>query len=372
MIKNAALYIAIQCYCSGIAWATTGVGKNALLAALAESMNYDYNLFIPSIHLPEDIGGVVDIDRENKKAVNFPMELVLKMTQPNQMLHIDEVNTAPQTMMPPLLSIINERKVDNIEFHPSTVIVCAANPPSIAPNAMPLAGSIRNRLYHHNWEFPLDEWVEGMTQHGGTFPTPTNFPVVGDFSKYVPKWASLIGNLVKRNRAMAITETLPEDEQAFPSPRMLRSLADCLAGADKVKHDMHKAGKGDDWDGHIFTELAEGCVGKNVAAQVAQWIAAMDLYDANDVINGKERVDYADSRIDQLCYLPFGILDALKEDHSGKRLDSATEVLIEMGENGLLDSVMPVLGQLSKTYSAYKVPKRLAARYGSIIAQLGA
>ena len=358
---NDALWIACQTGQTAVAHATTGVAKNGCMEEFASCIDYHYHCFIPSLHLPEDLGGCTDIDRDNKESVVFPMNWIKQLQKPNQLLHIDEINTAPMTMMPPLLSIMNERRVGDVVFHPSTIIICAMNPPEMAPNSAPLSASINNRLYHHTWEFPMEDWIHGMTKNGGKFERRTDYPVVGDYSAYVPKWTALIGNLIKRNRGMCVTTTIPEDEFAFPSPRSLYRLAHCLAAADKVKA-----------DGHIFEQLSTGIVGKNVSTQVMQWIASMDLYDANDVISGKVKVDYSGDRVDQLCYLPVGILDALKDDHAKKRLDSATQVLIEMGENGLLDSVMPVLGSLSKTYPKYNVPKQLATRYGNIIAQLHA
>jgi hypothetical protein len=358
--ENAAFYIAAQCLMTPIAWATTGVAKNALFEAFCKAIGYTYHLFIPSIHLPEDIGGCTDIDRVRKVSEVYPMDWIKVFEKPKQCLHIDEINTAGPTMMPPLLSITNERRVGDIVFHPSTIILCAANPPEMAPNSAPLAGSMQNRLYHHDWKFPLNQWIDGM-KNGGVFPTPTDFPIVGDYSSYLPKWTGALGNFAKRNRNAVVTHTLPEDEKAFCSPRMLFKLAHCLAGADKVKA-----------EGGVIEQLCVGTVGKNVGAQIVKFIAAMDLYDADDVIDGKASVSYTDDRVDSLIYLPSAILDALRPEgcHGKDRLDKAVTVLLDMSENGLLDAVMPVLGELSSTYKSWNPPKNLKARYGQVMMEL--
>lgn len=356
---NAALFIAIQCGVSGIAWGTTGVAKSASFKALADALGYKFFCFIPSQHMPEDIGGIPDIDKKSGIARMIPMEWIMALTEPNWLLLIDELTTAPQPMRPPILSVLNEGCIGKLNFHPTTIRAAAANPPEMAPNSSPLEASMLNRMYHHDWVAPFDSWYRGM-MNGGKFEVPTNIPVVGDYSSYLPKWTAIIGRLCQRNPAIRECKVIPEGERSFPSYRQWFNLAKCLAGADKVKA-----------DGDVFNELASGMVGTNAATQLMRWIAAADLYDAGAVIDGTEKVDYSEDRIDQLVYLPVGILEALRDDHSDNRLDRAGEVLIEMGENGMVDSIMPVLGEISATYPDYRMPKKLLSRYGSLIKQIG-
>ena len=106
-------------------------------------------------------------------------------------------------------------------------------------------------------------------------------------------------------------------------------------------------------------------VGRDVAAQIVEFISVMNLYD--EVIDGKVKVNYSDDRVDSLIYLPAAILDAWPEGrHSKTRIIQAVEVLLDMGEHGLLDAVMPVMSELSTTYSNWTPPKKLKARYGKV------
>ena len=355
---NAALYIAIQCGTAGIAWGGTGECKTAFLKALARSLGLKPFVFIPSQHMPEDIGGLPDIDKKSGKARMMMMEWLVRMSEAGWMLIIDELTTAPQSMRPALLSILNEGCVGDFALHPSTIRVAAANPPELAPNSSPLEASMLNRMYHHEWEVPFDTWLEGML-NGGNFPMPANLPVVGDYSSYVPKWTRRVGYLLKKQPALRQCRSIPEDEKAFPSLRQWHNLSHCLAGADKVKA-----------SGEVINQIACGMVGTAGAGQLMQSIAASDLYCAADVVDRKATIDYAD-RIDQLYFLPVGILETLAEDHATKRLDNGVETLIEMGEHGLLDCVGPVLNDLTNTYADYRVPKKLLARYGKLVAQIG-
>lgn len=357
---NAALFIAIQCGLTGIAWGPTGVAKTAFFETLAKALACSYyKCFLPSMHMPEDIGGVPDIDRKSGVVTMRHLDWLYNYEKPNGMLVIDEATTAPQPMRPPLLSIMNERRVGSISFHPSTIVVAIANPPEIAPNSSPLEPSMLNRLYHHDWVSPFDSWYKGML-NGGKFEAPSNFPIVGDIAAYLPKWTAIIGRLCYRHPAIRETRTIPDGERAFGSYRSWFNLAKALAGANKVSA-----------SGDIYNELACGLVGTNNATILMRFLASLDLYDANAVIDGTVTVEYGEDRIDQLIYLPIGIMEALRDDHSDKRLDRAVTVLIEMAENGLIDTIMPVMGEISTTYPDYRIPKKLLGRYGVLVKQIG-
>ena len=123
--------------------------------------------------------------------------------------------------------------------------------------------------------------------------------------------------------------------------------------------------------GDVFNQIATGMVGSAGAGQLMQSIAAKDLYDPAEVVDKTVTIYYTGDRVDQLVFLPCGILETLADDHSSKRLENAVDVLVEMGENGLLDCVGPVLNDLTNTYADYRVPKKLLSRYGKLVAQIG-
>ena len=361
---NSALWIVIQCGMAGIAWGETGVAKSAFLEALANALKLKFYCFIPSQHDPADIGGIPHVDAKKYIAKMVHLEWLHRLIEEGWMILFDELTTAPTMMRPPLLSILNEGRVGDLRFHPSLMRCAAANPPEIAPNGSALEPSMLNRLYHHNWEFPFESWFNGM-MNGGKFEIPTNFPLVGDYSTHVPKWTRRVGYLCQRHPAIRVTRTIPEGALAFPSPRQWHRLSLCLAGADKV-------GAG----GDILNEIATGMVGDAAAGMLMQSIAASDLYDPNEIVDRTKKIDYANDRVDQLIYLPCGIMEVLDNDArtgkpTAKRMDNAVEVLIEMGEHGLLDCVGPVLSHITNKFDSYRVPKTLLSRYGSLVSQIG-
>jgi MoxR-like ATPase len=359
-VLNVSFFIAAQCGTASLAWGGTGVAKSAFIEALAAKLGMKFFCFIPSQHMPEDISGIPFHDVSRKVAEMIPMEWIQALTEPGWLLLIDELTTAPQAMRPPLLSALNERRVGKLRFHPSTIILAAANPPELAPNSSPLEPSMLNRLYHHNWQEPFDTWLAGMLD-GGEFQVPDTIPVVGDYSMYLPKWTRLVGSLCKAQPAIRTTTKIPDNEMAFPSLRQWYRLAHCLAGADKVGA-----------DGAVLAELGTGMVGAAATAQLMTYVASLDLHDPDAVLDGKEQVQYGEERVDQLVYLPVAIINSLRGNSSGKRLDKACEVLIDMGEHDLLDVVMAPLAEITELFPDYRIPKSLLSRYGNLIKQIGA
>jgi MoxR-like ATPase len=360
---NAALYIAIQCGVTGLAWGTTGVGKSATIKCLAEALKRKFFCFIPSMHMPEDIGGIPYIDVKKKFAEMIHMMWIKALEEPGWMLMIDEVTTARQEMKPTLLTVCNERRIGNHVFHPDTIIVAAANPPEFAPNGAPLEPSMCNRFYHHDWEMPFDTWYKGM-MNGGKFEAPANLPIVGDFSTYTSKWMAIIGSLCHAHPEIRETHRIPDSGNAFPSPRTWEALANCLAGTEKVGL----------IDSDVPEQLALGLVGREACDIFLQYYSSRDLYDVNEVLDDPSIVSYSSDRIDQLIYLPVGVLGQLKQEGkkaSKKRIDNGFEVLVSMCENGMIENAAPVISDLRKEFPEYKIPPKVASRYGKVAISLG-
>jgi hypothetical protein len=353
------MYIALQCQTSSIAWGTTGVAKSAFFKAMAKALGMKFFCFIPSQHMPEDIGGMPHLDLKRMIAEMIPMAWIKALAEAGWFLLIDELTTAASAMRPALLTALNERMVGEHKFHPSTIVCAAANPPELAPNSSPLEPSMLNRCYHHRWVAPFESWYRGML-NGCVFPEPTDIPVVGDYSAYLGKHARLVAMFCKAHPAMRETKVIPETELAFPSLRTWHNLAHCLAGAEKVGA-----------SGDVMEELGSGLVGTAATEQFFTYVDRLDLKDADAIIDGRESVDFSVDRIDQLVYLPVAMLEALRANSTGKRIDKACEVMIEMAEHDMLDLVMGPLGEISDMFPAYEIPRALDRRYGKLLTQLG-
>jgi len=101
------------------------------------------------------------------------------------------------------------------------------------------------------------------------------------------------------------------------------------------------------------------------------YVATLDLHDPDAVLDGKEKVEFSEERVDQLVFLPVAMLNALRADSNKSRVDKACEVMVEMGEHDMLDVVMAPLSEVSEMFPEYRIPKSLAVRYGNLIKQIG-
>ena len=361
--QNAAAMIAIQAGQPTVVTGGTGACKTAMLEALARHLGLRPVVFIPSQHLPEDIGGFPHVDAKSRRTIIAHLDWLIELTKPGHMLIIDELTTAPQAMRPALLTVLNEGRIGDLTIHPDNLRAAAANPPELAPNASPLEPSMLNRLYHHEWQQPFESWLAGMMA-GGKFEMPKNMPIVGEYTAYVPKWCQRVGYLLQRQPGLRSADAQfrqggEPEEPGFCSLRQWHRLALVLAAADSVS-----AGA------DIFRELATGMIGSAGACQLMQSIAASDLYSAAEVVDGTSTIDYGTARLDQLVYLPCGVLETLEDDHAEQRIDRAVDVLLDMAGNGLVDCVGPVISRITTRFD-YRLKADAMGRFGDLISRIG-
>jgi hypothetical protein len=355
---NISYFIALQCGVASIAWGGPGEGKNAMLEAVAKALGMKFYCFIPSQHAPEDLGGLPHANLSRKLVEMLPMEFILALTEPNWFFMLDELTTTASAMKAVLLSALNEGKIGSLTFHPTTIRAGAANPPEFAPNGSPLEPALLNRCYHHKWALPFDSWYAGM-QKGGQFEAPSNIPIVGDFSAYVPKWTVLISNLLKAQPSLRKEMKLAEDAFGYCSLRSWHNLSVCLAGADKV-------GAEDD----VKMELATGMVGEGGATELSRYVDALELYDPDEALDGKVVIDMTGDRGDVLSCLPPALLSAAAQNPTDKRLNKLSEILVTMAENDLAELSVPSLAQITELFPNYEIPMSLLTRYSRIVSQL--
>lgn len=365
-ILNAAYFIAVQVGVAAIAWGETGIAKTAYIEALARALGKKFYHFIPSIHLPEDLTGIPIHNKAEMFARMVPMEFIAACTEPDWLFLIDEMTTAGSNMRPPLLGLLQERRVGKIVWHPTTMVCAAANPAEWAPNSAPLEPALCNRMYHHPWQFPEAQWRKGM-RNGGNFTVDENIPLVKmeDVAHIVPVWTRRIEAFTKAHPTMLRTKKCPDVDTAYPSPRVWHKLSLCLAGAQTV-----------DATPSVYTDLCEGMVGKTAGSQFLEFVAAADLYDVDAVVEGREKVEYGKDRIDQLIHLPYAILCNLRQRAASgkiadKVVDTAIDVMVSMGEHGLLDCVQGPLSEVADVVPDYSIPGKMLTRYGKLIAQVG-
>lgn len=359
--NNDALWIALQsgvaCYVEG----APGTGKTKVISQFMRMLEVKPIVYCPSHHGDEDICGMPDTDPETRRQVTCYQDWLYDLQNPGRGLILDELPCSGPRKRPPLLSILQEGVIgtgeSRIELAPGTMRCGIGNPPEQSPNGTPLEASLCNRLYHHQWVLPFQSWFDGMMACGN-FENTLRFPVVGDTSGHKPAWYRLIANLLKRHPELREVAEIDDETTAFLSLRQWHRLADCLAAASQVQADAD-----------VHHQLAAGMVGKDGAEMLMAAKGKSLLYDPAEVVDGKVSVTY-DDRLDRLWFLPSGIIDTLTDDGNPARVERAYDVLIEMGEHGLLDPVAPVIGFCRKTFGEMSEDQRV--RMGELGAALTA
>lgn len=359
IIDNLAYFIAVQTRVPALAWGGTGVSKTQFNAALAKALGFNFYSLIGSCHAPEDFGGIPFPVFEEHHAELLPMKWVRKTMEPNWYIFFDEVTTIPQQVRPVTLSMLSERKIGEVEMHPSTILCGACNPPELAPNAAPLEKSLLNRFYHHEWKFPLSSYLEGMRKDGN-FPAPKVQVLPETWPTYRGKWSTLIANFIEAKPSMVEHQHTPEDDRkSFPSPRACHKAASLLAGAEAI-----------DAPADTYVELLTGMVGTEWANEFLAYCATVELYDPNEIVEGTVKVKWDKRRFDVIACLPSAVIGAIKQENNAKRFGNAVKFFVDLCKYEADLALYPLEELMALKPADYKWEREPATVFGAMLQQI--
>jgi hypothetical protein len=361
-VLNLPYYVAAQVGIPSIAWGGTGVAKTASVEACARGCGRNFHAFLPTHHLPEEIGGMPAIFREEQIVKMLPLDWVHTLTLPGAWLHLDEFNTGSAMMRAFLLSVINpsERRIGTLKLADDLIVTSAANPPDIAPNAASLEGSVANRFFHWRWKTPVQDFLTGIET--GTYPVPT-IPVVKNAEVGERAWGRKIKLFLESKPDFVETKQIEPDALSFPSLRTWSYVKRGCAAMESVGATANE-----------FVEFVAGCVGQTAAALFVPFANAMDLYSAREVMEGKTTVNFND-KLDRLFQLPSALIfhaqQAMDEGTlTDEMVDRAFVVLLTLGEKGLVDAIKQPLSAITLLKPGYRPPRQYKDRFGALLAQI--
>lgn len=359
LIDNLAYQIAAQVRVPALAEGGTGVAKTQCNASLAAALGYHYFPLIASCHAPEDFGGIPFPVYEQGHAELLPMKWVRKTDEPMWYIFIDEVTTIPQQVRPITLSMLSERRIGDVEMHPTAIMVGACNPPELAPNASPLEPSVLNRFYHHKWKTPLKSWLEGM-RNDQVFPKSEVKVLPDNWETYRGKWSSLLAGFVEAKPSWAdYTPKLEDTEKAFFSIRAASKGALLLAGAESI-----------DAPADVYVELLSGMVGTQFTNEFFAHCAAVELYDPEEIVEGQVTVDWKKRRFDVVACLPSAVLGAIRAKNDAKRFGNATKFFVELCQHEADLALYPLSELMQMKPKDYRWDATTAEVFGDITMQI--
>ena len=122
-----------------------GIGKSAIVAAVAREIPMDLETMILSLCDPTDIGGFPVADGKGGLD-RLPLGSIRRACDVPTMLFLDELSCAPPAVQGAALRLVYERVAGDRKLHSDTRVICAMNPPAQAAGGWDLALPMVGRL----------------------------------------------------------------------------------------------------------------------------------------------------------------------------------------------------------------------------------
>jgi hypothetical protein len=137
-------------------WGPAGVGKSAVVQQFAGDRNkkiFDVRL---SMIDPTELKGIGVPDLENNKCRWLPAEFI--PTEPNSILFLDEITTAPQMIQALAYQITLDRAVGSQPLPEDCLVICAGNRTTDRGVAYTMPSPLANRLFHLTVKAEIGSW----------------------------------------------------------------------------------------------------------------------------------------------------------------------------------------------------------------------
>lgn len=260
-------------------WGEPGVGKTALVEALADAEGLHIEKVIASTREPSDFAGLPVL---HEHGVEFaPPRWATRLRDADGgYLFLDELNLASPQVQGALLTVVHGLEVGDLRLPRDTRIIAAANPPESSAGGWDLPAPQANRFMHLSFDVDLDAWCDGMVTG---FTVPASGRVFDPTPTLLAAARAQVSTFV-RLRGRDILHKVPEDPhtagRAWPSPRTWDDAAKVLAVLDPH-------------DDAAITLAVSGLVGEGAAAEFMTWRDLADLPSPDDVLADPDSVPWA-------------------------------------------------------------------------------
>lgn len=323
------LGIAVASNTPVILWGEPGIGKTAMIQALARAMNLPLVTIIASIHEPSDFAGLPV--PQGDRITYLPPAWAVELAQAREgILFFDEITTAPPAVQAALLRVVLERVVGHFTMPPTIRMIAAANPPEVAVSGYDLPAPLANRFVHLDWEpLPTEEWTSSLLQG---FPEP-ELRLPKNWEAYLPQAKGLIATFL-RSRPDLLHQR-PEDPgragRAWPSPRTWEMASKMLAGALAI----------DPQDEGLVALAVGAAVGQGVGVELAALVAGDLLPNPWEALDHPDRVPLPNRPDKLLAFLGSIAATVCSADPETQKIlwPKAWRIMGRAGQEGPVDVV---------------------------------
>lgn len=275
-------------------WSDPGMGKSAVVRALAAADGVPVETVIGSQREPVDIAGWPVVADGAVQTLALPDWAATLVEARGGYLLLDELSTCSASVQAAMLTVALERTVGRTRLPDDVRIVAAANPPDRSAGGVDLTPPMANRFLHIDFEPTAQEWLTGMRSSFSVLPASR--AVAADALRSAEEIGAVCAFIEARPELLhRYPETDEGAGRAWPSRRSWDAAARVLG---YLRRD----------DIAAAASAVLGCVGEGAGAEYLEWRASMDLPAIADVIADPSIVDWGAARPDQVWAVLSGVV----------------------------------------------------------------
>lgn len=235
-----------------------GVGKSSVVWTLAPRLSGLLNIpvHVTDIRLlnftPVDLRGIPAKSPDGRHADWLKPRILDLPDDGLNILFLDEISAAPQSLQAVAYQIALDKKVGEHELPDNCIVICAGNRTTDKSVAFRMPKALANRLMHFEIQADFDSWYA--------------WAVSGQLDERVLGYLAF--NHSKLNSEPNV------EELAFPTPRSWEFVSRLIKTTGRTPEDLHA--------------MIAGCIGVSNASEFEAWCRVYDkLPSTEDILSGK-------------------------------------------------------------------------------------
>jgi len=319
-----------------ILWGLSGIGKSAIIKQAAAKLGLHVEVVYPGTHAPEDFSSLPVVLQDKLMSACMLTQVTILNELGGGLLFLDEVSCAAPAVQGAMLSMVLDRRVGAVKFHPNIRILMAANPPEYSAGGWGLEAPFANRSAHfYVTKPPVDKLIDWILTEGSQAVKPLDQPTNQLNQMWPEVWPEVKGlwvGFVRDHGSIRNQQPKPDHAQAgycWPSDRSWEFAFRCIATVRCLKLEP------------ILEQMfVEACVGEGAATEFMAWAVKADLPNPRSVLSNGWKIPRQLDRVHAVFASITSLVIGLPEGQ--ERMQLATQAWIrlgELGEAGHLDIV---------------------------------